>query len=127
MASAEDITSLREKFLKEYEGNPELYDEEDIERIRKGDDFFVSRFLNFLNQGPEKAFEQMKECYRWRKSFGVNHFDKGAFPLELTEAGCIFPYLRDLNGAPVVHVRPKICARIKKDFPEELERFCMHV
>ncbi|RWS22112.1 motile sperm domain-containing protein 2-like protein, partial [Leptotrombidium deliense] len=75
----EVIEEVKRRFLDEYEANKDLYDEEDIERIITND-FFVRRFVNFNGQGPEKGFEQMKKAYRWRKSFGVNHYDQLLIP-----------------------------------------------
>ena len=90
MTSEQDISHVRELFLNEVSLKPDLYDEEDIERVHKND-FYVFRFVNFLGQGVDKGFLQMKECYQWRRSSGINKFSSlEDYPTALHSA--VFPY-----------------------------------
>lgn len=123
-ATSESIKCLRDLFLQEVANHPEEYDEEDVDRIKKSD-FFVQRFINFLNQGVDKGFEQMKECYQWRKKINIKDFNPEDYPSALSSS--IFPYFPDSEGLPVIHIRSKDCARVKKDHPEKLERYCVQV
>jgi len=120
------VNQLRERFLCEYQENGDLYDERDVQRIRDCD-FFVERFINFLNQGPEKAFEHMKECCQMRKAYGMAEMGQKDFPEEIFQSGAVFPYLPDKEGNIVIHIRPKICAKLKKDHADKLEKYCMYV
>ena len=58
-----NIEYVRRRFMEECDANPHLYDPCDRERVAKHD-YWVSRFVNWLDQGPEKAFEHMKETFR---------------------------------------------------------------
>lgn len=120
------VNQLRERFLNEYQANQSLYDERDVQRIRESD-FFVERFINFLNQGPDKGFEHMKECYRVRKAYGMAEMSQPDFPAEVYKSGAVFPYLPDNEENIVVHIRPKICGRLKKEYGDKLEKYCMYV
>lgn len=124
VATNEDIQRLREMFLQEVSSNPDLYDDEDVDRIRSTD-FFVQRFINFLSQGVDKAFEQMKETFQWRKKIDIKTFDQRDYPEALLSA--VFPYFADQEGLPIIHIRSKDCSRIKKDHPDKLERYCMQL
>ena len=73
-----DIEFVRKEFLQDFKLNSHLYDEKDLCKINS--DLWVKRFIHFLNQGPEKGLEHMKEVFRWRKSFGVPTFDRLSIP-----------------------------------------------
>lgn len=123
-----NIEYVRRRFLEEYEANPHLYDSCDRERVAKHD-YWVSRFINWLDQGPEKAFEHMKETFRWRRSYGVNCYDPLEIPLEVYQMGPVFRYLDDPEGRSMLYVRckmhrkiPEIEERIKKSFLNYVEK-----
>lgn len=120
------VHQLRERFLQEQLENVSLYDESDVQRVRESD-FYVERFINFLNQGPDKGFDHMKECYQLRKTYGMPQLCKEDFPEEIYRSGAIFPYMADSEDSIVVHIRPKICAKLKKDHGDKLEKYCMYV
>lgn len=122
----DSVKLLRERFLNEYHDNQSLYDEQDVQRIRESD-FFVERFIKFLDQGPEKGFEHMKDCYQMRKTYGMAEMSQTDFPAEMYQSGAIFPYLADGDDNIVVHIRPKICARLKREYGEKMEKYCMYV
>lgn len=126
METVAAVENLRQRFLTEVQENASLYDESDVQRIRD-DDFFVQRFLNFLNQGPEKALDHMRECYKMRKSYGMAEMSQEDFPEELYSSGAVFPYLCDKENNVVIHIRPKLCARLKKEYADKLEKYCMYV
>lgn len=124
----DSILEVRHKFLEESHLHPDLYDEEDRLRV-KISDLWVGRFLNFLNQGPDKALEHMKECFQWRKSFGVNHYDPFEIPLEVYQMCPLFEYLPDSEGRGMLYARikmhrklPQLEDRIKKFFLNHVER-----
>lgn len=120
------VGELRAKFLEEYEKDKTSYDERDVERI-KTIDYTVLRFINFLGQGIDKGLEHMKDCYQWRKSYGVAYINRRDFTDDYFEAGAVFPYLPDKEGNVVIHIRPKICNKLKKENAEKLEKYCMQV
>jgi hypothetical protein len=89
----------------------------------------VSRFISFLDQGPEKAVEHMKECFRWRKSFGVATFDRTTIPIEVYQMCPVFIYEPDSRGRLTLYVRVKmhrkietIEERFKKSFVNYVEQ-----
>lgn len=106
-----DIQQLRSAFLEEYEINPHLYDEEDIEKVKESD-LWLTRFITFLNQGSEKGLEHMKDVFRWRKSFGINSFNPLEIPQEIYEMGPVSNYARDKDGNRNLIMRVKMHRKI---------------
>lgn len=126
-ARTQDIALVRKQFLREYEDNKEFYDECDLEKVRN--DLWVARFINFMHQGPEKGLEHMKECFRWRKSFGVNSFDRTTIPIEVYQMCPVFMYGADDSSRRTLFVRVKmhrkideIADRFRKSFANFVER-----
>jgi hypothetical protein len=116
------IKELRERFLNEIDAHPDLYDAVDREKVIHSD-LWVSRFLNFLDQGPDRAFDHMIETFRWRKSFGINHFNPLEIPREVYMMAPLFEYYPDPAGRKMFYVRVKMHRkiaileeRIKKSF-----------
>lgn len=124
--TSNQVIVLREKFLLEVDTNSQLYDAEDVEKVRLND-FYVARFINFLNQGVDKGFEQMKDCFQWRKTVGVTRVNADDYSSGFIESGAIFPYLPDKEGTCVIHLRPKICNKLKKESADKFEKYCMQV
>lgn len=122
----EAIQWVRDQFKQEVETNPDLYDPIDVKRIQESE-FYVQRFINFLNQGPEKGFDQLKESFQWRKSFKLNDFDPLDYNKEWYEAGAIFPFLPDSDGVQAIHLRPKLCAKFKKENSDKFEKYSLQV
>lgn len=122
----EKIIELRQRITSEYNGDPDLYDSEDMRRIQESD-YYLVRFLNFVNGDEEKAAEQMKETFHWRKMMDLNSFHKSDYPQDYYESAAIFPYLPDKEGLSVIHMRPKIITKVKKDCPENFEKYCMQL
>ena len=110
MTEAEKITYIRARFLEDYYANSDLYDECDLKKVNN--DFWISRFINFLDQGLDKSLEHMKECFRWRKSFGVNTFDRTSIPREVYQMGAIFQYKPDARGRHSLIIRVKMHRKI---------------
>jgi len=128
LPQAQQIDDLRRRFLDEIQSHPDLYDACDVERV-KTRDVWVSRFLNFLDQGPERAFDHMKETFQWRRSFGINSFDPLEIPREVYQMGPVFLYQPDDDGRNMLYVRvkmhrklPQLEDRIKKCFLNYIER-----
>ncbi|RWS03407.1 Motile sperm domain-containing protein 2-like protein [Dinothrombium tinctorium] len=105
------INEVREKFLKEYEENPHLYDSEDIEKIKQND-FYVRRYINYQNQGPEKGLKHMIKSYRWRKKFDVNNFDQFSVPREIYQMGAVVIYPPDKEGDLMMYIRGKMHRKV---------------
>lgn len=122
----QQVAILRQKFLQEAKENSQLYNEEDVQKVARSD-FYSARFLNFLSQGVEKGFEQMKEAYQWRKTTNLNNFNLQDYGSDYFDEGAIFPYLPDRDGDIVIHLRPKVCSKLKKENVQKLETYCMQV
>lgn len=120
------IQWVRDQFKAEVDSNPANYDPIDVKRVEESD-FYVQRFINFLNQGPEKGFDQLKESFQWRKSIKLNDFDPLDYNKDWFEAGAIFPFLPDSNGVQVIHLRPKLCAKFKKENSDKFEKYSVQV
>lgn len=124
----DEIQTLRTRFLQDFDAHPELYDMRDREKIVK-DDYWVGRFLHFLDQGSDRALAHMMDTFRWRKSFGVNSFSPLEIPREIYIMAPLFEYYPDLEGRRMFYVRvkmhrqlPQIEERIKKSFIYYMEQ-----
>ena len=120
------ITELREKFLNHYnqQGNNELYDECDYEKVKKSD-WTVKRFLWAKHWNIELAFENLCHAMQWRKSFRVNQLTDDYFPIEFYELAAIFQYQTDNQGSPMLFFR--ICVHHKiKELKKFVEEFIVH-
>ncbi|RWS13518.1 Motile sperm domain-containing protein 2-like protein [Dinothrombium tinctorium] len=126
IATPEMIREVREKFLEDYKANADLYESVDIEKIKQND-FYVRRYINYLNQGPEKGLEQMKKAYRWRKEFNLNHFDQLTVPKEMYQLGALFTYPPDKNGDLLLYVRGKMHRKIELVADRIKHYFAYHV
>lgn len=118
------LDQLKAKFFAEVQANGSLYYESDIANV-KSHDFFASRFLNFNNNNLDAAYDQMIECYRWRKSTQINEFNQSNYSSVYTEA--MFPYLPDKDGITLIHLRPKLCTKLKKENSDKLVAYAMHL
>jgi hypothetical protein len=96
------IESIREKFLIEYQMNPELYHEIDVNRVRD-DNWQIERFiLDQKNRDEDKAYEAMVKALRWKKSFGVHERNDQYFPKEFYELHEIEMFGQDKSGR-IIH------------------------
>lgn len=111
--SQDAIASLRAKCLLDYENNPEMYHENDIDNITNKD-WPVERFLLTNKSDEEAAFKQLKKAMAWRKSFGVYDRDADYFPKELYQIGGAFLYGRDKEGRQIMHIRGKNYLKTKE-------------
>lgn len=123
-----NIEYVRRRMLEEFDTNPHLYDLCDREKVATND-FWVSRFINWLDQGNEKAFDHMKETFRWRRSYGINCYDPLEIPLEVYQMGPVFRFMDDPEGRSMLYVRckmhrkiPEIEDRIRKSFINYVEK-----
>lgn len=104
---ADRICQLRELFKQEYEQNPEVYDERDLERFMdQQDDWHARRWIIYQREvGP--AFELLKDTMRWRKELNLNDLSYEDFPREFYECGCVFEYGEDKKGECHSCIRPE--------------------
>ena len=122
------IKELRCKFLQDFDSHPEMYEAADRHKVTSSD-LWVGRFLNFLDQGPDRALDHMIETFRWRKSFGVLQFDPLEIPREIYVMAPLFEYYPDKKGRKMFYVRVKMHRkvalleeRIKKSFMNYIEQ-----
>jgi hypothetical protein len=106
------VNHIREKFLEEYELNPDVYIGRDVEMIRKND-YFIRRFLYPHDLDAEAAYEQFREWMEWRKESRFEEATDQSFPIEFYEIGALFPYLTDKNGTLLLYMRFKVYRRIE--------------
>jgi hypothetical protein len=96
------IKRIRKSFLKEYELNPELYHEIDVNRVCK-DNWQIERFLlDQQNINEDKAYESFIKALQWKKSFGVHERNDQYFPKEFYEIGEYEKCGRDRDGR-IIH------------------------
>jgi hypothetical protein len=120
------IESIKEKFLKyEYELNPELYHEIDVNRVRR-DNWQIRRFVLDQEDGnPDKAYEAMIKALQWKKSFGIHDRDDQYFPKEFYELHGIEMYGRDREGRIIHWERTENRMKIP-DFMNLEQQFIAH-
>lgn len=128
LSAERPIKELRCKFLHDFDSHPEMYDPADRDKVTSSD-LWVARFLNFLDQGPDRALDHMIETFRWRKSFGINQFDPLEIPREVYVMAPLFEYYPDSKGRKMFYVRVKMHRkismleeRIKKSFMNYIEK-----
>lgn len=64
------IDEVKRRFNEEYNQNPELYDERDLNRINTND-WWTKRYLLYRKHDVDKAFDLLKDNMKWRKEFGA--------------------------------------------------------
>ena len=108
------IEEVRQKFVERVAKNPELYYNEDVERV-KTDDWTVRRFLYRFNKDPDvnKGLEALDKAMKWRKPFGVLDFKESDLAKEGFMAAGVIMYGKDLNGSPLLIVRGKVAKKSK--------------
>lgn len=113
-AELQDIVcKVREDFLQDYEQNPELYFECDVEKIRE-DDWYVTRFVLRNKKKVEPSVDMLKNSMRWRKEFGVPLMKATDFPQEFYKIGGIFAYEKDREGNAMIYMRVKLHKKISE-------------
>ncbi len=110
------VEELRDRFLEEVAKNPDLYYQEDIDRI-KSSDWPLQRFLLVRKNKVEDALKSLINAMQWRKSYGVLEINDQDFPREIYQCGYAIIYGTDINGASVVIMRGNINKKIKSWVP----------
>ena len=100
----EEINELRQWFEEEYYDDPSFCEKQDYKKVMN-EDFFVSRFILFNDNGPVKGLDMLKNCLTWRKQIGLNKFDPLQVPKELYILSPIFIYLPDRKGRNTLYIR----------------------
>lgn len=103
------VNQIRESFLNRYEKNKELYDEMDIQKIKK-DDWTVRRFLRSENNNSVKALEKLDKAMKWRKVCPK----ETDIPKEFFEVGGMFPFNCDRTGTSVIFMRIRVNLKVPK-------------
>ncbi|KAI1289370.1 Motile sperm domain-containing protein 2 [Halotydeus destructor] len=125
MADSTQVSILRQRFLEEYEQNKTLYCDKDVDLVRNSD-FYVGRFINFLNQGVDKGFEHLKEAFKIRKKFDISNCVPTEFA-DYTQDIPAFSYLPDKEGVSIIHLRSKLCSKLRKENNERFEKFILQL
>lgn len=91
------IDFIRQMFKEDYENNKDLYELQDYEKVINND-FWITRYMANMDESSDTILERVKSTMRWRKSFGVNHFDPLTIPREVYQVSAIINYLPDRRG-----------------------------
>jgi hypothetical protein len=119
------VKSIRKKFFNEYELNPELYHEIDVNRVRT-DNWQIERFvLDQENANEDKAYESLIKALQWKKSFGIHDRSDQYFPKEFYELHAIEMYGRDKEGRIILWERTRNFKKIL-DFVNLEQQFIAH-
>jgi hypothetical protein len=119
------VVAMRKQFMAEsYQGNEELFDPVDIEKIEK-DDWFVKRFLIAAYKDQDDAVRRMTEAMKWRKEQRLRQLTDADFPREFFETGSLFQYERDREGLPSLFMRLKFVRKIP-ELLDYMKQFCMY-
>ncbi|CAG2162973.1 unnamed protein product [Oppiella nova] len=123
--SGELVIQVRQRFLEDYTNNPDVYNEEDVERIRTND-WYVKRFLLARRRNVDEAYEMLRNTIRWRQEFGLPTMIDTDFPTEFYKVGGLFQYERDLSGNVVIYLRIRMHRKIA-EMSDPIKRFLMHI
>lgn len=91
------IDLIRGQFKEDYEKNRDLYEPEDYEKVMKKD-FWIARYMVSVEEDPKLCLERVISSMRWRKSYGIKHFDFNSLPRELFQISALFHYQPDKHG-----------------------------
>lgn len=102
----EQMAELRDMFQREYDTNPDLYDERDLNRLMDTSDnnWHARRWIKYA-RNLDNAFHMLKDTMRWRKSIDLNSLTYEHFPREFYECGCLFEYGTDRKNRRVIYVK----------------------
>ena len=119
------VVFMRKQFMSDsYEGNEDMFDPGDIEKIEK-DDWYVKRFLIAAYKNQDEAVKRMTESMKWRKQQRLRQLTDCDFPREFFETGSLFRYEEDRNGLPSLIMRLKFVRRIP-EMLDYMKLFCMY-
>jgi len=120
------VEELRSRFLEEAAKNPDLYYQQDIDKI-KSSNWPLQRFLLIRKNKVDDALKSLINAMQWRKSFGVLELSDKDFPREIYQCGYINVYGNDLNGGSVIVMRGNINKKIKSWIPVMRKYFIYQV
>ncbi|XP_015782041.1 motile sperm domain-containing protein 2-like [Tetranychus urticae] len=123
--SAQNVRRLREAFRQEYTTNPDLYYEEDYQKLET-DDWYVKRFFLARNRNETEALRMIVETMKWRKEIKIREFRDYHFPIEFYKIGALFIYECDRNGFLTVYIRVKMHRKIP-ELDDHSRKFLIHV
>lgn len=123
--SAQSVQQIRERFFEDYQNNKDLYDENDVNRIRENE-WYVKRFLLARRRNVGEAFEMMRNTMRWRKEMGLPTMKDSDFPIEFYKIGGLFAYERDKDGNVVIFMRVRMHRKIP-ELADPVKKFLMHI
>jgi len=118
------LSKVREKFLADYKLHKDLYDECDVEKVRESV-WTVKRFLITCKSDVDQTFVMLRDCMRWRKSFGINTRTDLDYPKEFYQAGAFFPYCGDIDDKVVIYMRIKLYRKFPK-YSDYLKEYFIH-
>ena len=120
------IEEVRQKFLERVDKNPDLYYNEDVERV-KTNDWTVRRYLYRYNKEPDvnTGLGALDKAMKWRKSFGVLDFNDTDISRECILSAGMLIYGKDLNGSQLILVRLKANKKSKTWRPY-MDRIIVH-
>lgn len=101
------VNEIREKLLREYKENENLYIKKDIEMISTCD-YYIRRFLYPHDLNANGAYEQTRQWLTWRKDEGFEEANDQRFPREFYQIGACFRYLPDKDGTLLMYCRFKV-------------------
>ncbi|KAF7496655.1 Motile sperm domain-containing protein 2 [Sarcoptes scabiei] len=93
----EKIDRIRNRFEEELQSRAHLYHPIDIERVQK-EQWQVERFVRNSPENENDAYEALKRCLRWKKSFGIHERSDASFAKELWELCAVEVNGRDHCG-----------------------------
>lgn len=106
------IDELKKLFFEEHEKNPGLYDERDVDHLRKSD-LHAIRFLMAGEHDVKLGLEALKTAFAWRKSFNLNDLTEESFPKEFFDLAGLFECGVDRFGFPCLWVLVKTIRKVK--------------
>src|SRR5580700_8641996 len=112
----EQIDEVRRKFLSDYEKDKDLYDIEDVNRVKRSR-WQVERYLIWKNGDVQAAVEALIVTMRWRKSFPTHPISTSTdttFPQEFWKTGGVSIYSKNNKGQPILLMRIKVHRRVPK-------------
>ena len=118
------VNEIRNKFLVEFEANPQLYIENDLKLI-KSNDYFIRRFLYPHDLDPKPAYEQFRTWMQWRKDIGFEDKGDHRFPMEFFQIGALFTYRQDKQGTRILYMRFKVYKKLDI-LVEPIQRFVVY-
>ncbi|RWS00785.1 Motile sperm domain-containing protein 2-like protein [Dinothrombium tinctorium] len=119
-ANIDKLNAIREELLKVFEGDPRLFDANDVNKIVMNDNY-LNRFLQRQRGDLKKAIDFVKQTLIWRKQEGLTKMNDSFIPRELYEIGGSLIYGTDVEGNAVMYMRAKY-SKMPKEIRGAMER-----